>query len=133
MKYKHNDEEIEVKSRLPVLPLRDAVIFPYMIYPLLIGRQLSINALQEAMVRDKLVFLMAQKRAAVDNPTPKDLYQVGVVARVIQVMKLPNGTLKVLVEGLLRAKLQTFSQSSGFISARIQILEADLPPNGVPP
>ncbi len=125
MKYLHDNEMIEVKSRLPVLPMRDAVIFPYMIYPLLIGRQMSINALQEAMVMDKLVFLVAQKRPGVDKPTAKDLYEVGVVARVIQVMKLPNGTLKVLVEGLLRGRIGAFVRSSGYLLARIIIIEPE--------
>ncbi|MCP4566888.1 MAG: endopeptidase La [FCB group bacterium] len=125
MKYKHNDEQIEIKSRLPVLPLRDVVIFPYMIYPLLIGRQISINALQEAMVLDKLVFLVAQKSATVDNPNKDDVYRVGVVARVLQVMKLPNGTLKVLVEGLLRGRVKSFLETSGFFSARVQVIEPD--------
>lgn len=125
MKYKHNDEQIEVKSSLPVLPLRDVVIYPYMIYPLLIGRQISINALQEAMVMDKLVFLVAQKNPTVDNPSEKDIYRVGVVARVLQVMKLPNGTLKVLVEGLLRGRVKSFLETSGFFSARVQVIEPD--------
>ncbi len=102
MKYLHNEEKLDIKSRLPLLPLRDVVIFPYMIYPLLIGRQISINALQDAMVKDKLIFLVAQKSPTIDNPTRDDLYSVGVVARVLQVMKLPNGTIKVLVEGLMR-------------------------------
>jgi ATP-dependent Lon protease len=125
MKYLHDNEMIEVKSRLPVLPMRDAVIFPYMIYPLLIGRQMSINALQEAMVMDKLVFLVAQKRPGIDKPAAEDLYEVGVVARVIQVMKLPNGTLKVLVEGLLRGRIGSFVRSSGYLLARIIIIEPD--------
>jgi len=125
MQFLHNNEKIDVKSRLPVLPLRDVVIFPYMIYPLLIGRPISINALQESMVMDKLVFLVAQKESSVDNPTQKDLYQIGVVARILQVMKLPNGTLKVLVEGLLRGRVTSFVETSGFLSARIKIIEPD--------
>ena len=123
MKYLHNDETLEIRSRLPVLPLRDVVIFPYMIYPLLIGRQMSINALQDAMVRDKLVFLVAQKTPTTDTPVEKDLYSVGVVARVLQVMKLPNGTIKVLVEGLMRGEIRSFTRSGGFVVSRVDIFE----------
>lgn len=125
MKYMHNDEQLDVKPRLPLLPLRDVVIFPYMIYPLLIGRQMTVNALQEAMVKDKLVFLVAQKKASVDNPTKKDLYETGVVARILQVMKLPNGTIKVLVEGLMRGRAKTLVRSGGFMSVRIEVIEPD--------
>jgi len=125
MQYMHNNEQIEVKSRIPVLPLRDVVIFPYMIYPLLIGRQISINALQEAMVLDKLVFLVTQKTPSVDHPAKEDLYPVGVVAKVLQVMKLPNGTLKVLVEGLLRARVRSLIEKSGFMTAQIHVFEPE--------
>ncbi len=125
MKFTHNNEEIDVKSRLPVLPLRDVVIFPYMIYPLLIGRQISVNALQEAMVLDKLAFLVAQKQPNIDNPMPEDLYRVGVVARILQVMKLPNGTLKVLVEGLFRGEIKSYTDTAGFLSARVRVIETD--------
>jgi len=125
MLYEHNNEKLNIKSRLPLLPLRDVVIFPYMIYPLLIGRQISINALQDAMIRDKYIFLITQNNPAIDNPGQDDLYPVGVVARILQVMKLPNGTIKVLVEGLLRAEFQKMSSSGAFFSARIDIFEPD--------
>jgi len=125
MQYVHNNERLNIKSRLPLLPLRDVVIFPYMIYPLLIGRQMSVNALQDAMIKDKLVFLVAQKSPSVDNPGLDDLYSAGVVARVLQVMKLPNGTIKVLVEGLLRAEIRSIHSTGGFFTARIDVFEAD--------
>ncbi len=131
MKYTHNDEKLDIKSRMPLLPLRDVVIFPYMIYPLLIGRQISINALQDAMVKDKLVFLVAQNDPTVDNPKQKDLYTVGVVARVLQVMKLPNGTIKVLVEGLMRGEIRTFQRGTTFITTRIDIFEGDRDSNDI--
>lgn len=108
-----------------MLPLRDVVIFPYMIYPLLIGRQKSVTALQEAMVMDKLVFLVAQKDPTVDQPSLNDLHHVGVVARVLQIMKLPNGTLKVLVEGLIRGRIKEPLEKSGFLTARVEIIERD--------
>lgn len=125
MQYRHDNGVVDVKPQLPMLPLRDVVVFPYMIYPLLIGRQMSINALQEAMVQDKLVFLVSQKNPTVDNPVEDDLYKIGVVARVVQVMKMPNGTLKVLVEGLLRGQIKGLVSQSGYFEARIKVIEQD--------
>lgn len=122
MKIKHHSETIEIKNRLPLLPLRDVVVFPSMIYPLLIGRDFSINALQEAMMKDKQVVLLAQKKPGIDNPTANDLYQVGIVARILQVMKMPNGTLKVLVEGLVRCELKKLNKKSHFLSGTIEVV-----------
>lgn len=125
MRYIHNNEKLEIKNQLPLLPLRDVVIFPYMIYPLLIGRQMTVNALQEAMVRDKIVYLVTQKDPGIDNPTKTDLYSVGVVARILQVMKLPNGTIKVLIEGLFRARMLSMKKSGGYYMSRIHVIEPE--------
>ncbi len=125
MKFVHNSETINVKSSLPAIPLRDVVVFPHMIYPLLVGRKFTVLALQEAMIRDKQVFLVAQRSANTDNPKADDLYASGVVARVLQVMKLPNGTLKVLVEGLFRAQASHFSWSDGYLNARVKVFAPD--------
>ncbi|MEE8577101.1 MAG: LON peptidase substrate-binding domain-containing protein, partial [candidate division Zixibacteria bacterium] len=122
MKLKHNNEEIDIKLRLPVVPLRDVVVFPHMIYPLLVGRKMTVNALQEAMVRDKQLLLVAQRSSTTETPSTEDLYDVGVVARVLQVMKMPNGTLKVLVEGLVRAEVKTLSKTNNYLSSRINII-----------
>jgi ATP-dependent Lon protease len=105
VKIVHNNEKIEIPSSLPLLPLRDMVVFPNMVVPLLLGRQFSIDALQEAMVGEKLIFLCTQKKAQVEEPEFTDLYKVGVVARILQVMKLPSQMVKVLVEGISRATL----------------------------
>ena len=117
----HNSEEIEIPPNLPLLPLRDVVIFPHMVYPLLLGRQFSIDALQEAMVKEKLVFLCTQKRSAVEEPKESDLYRVGTVARILQVMKLPNGMLKVLVEGVMRARISKYIHSELFATIRSEL------------
>ncbi len=95
-----------------------------MIYPLLIGRNFTINALQEAMSDDKQILLLSQKEASVDKPKPADLYEVGVVARVLQVMKMPNGTFKVLVEGLIRASVKKVTKKNKYFSATTEIVEA---------
>lgn len=125
MKINYGEEKIDLKTSLPVLPLRDIVIFPHMIYPLLVGRQFTISALQESMVLDKHIFLCSQTSPSIENPGRDDLHQTGVVARILQVMKLPNGTLKVLVEGLIRARIKTFKKSGSYFTARIQILPID--------
>jgi ATP-dependent Lon protease len=91
---------------LPVLPLRDVVVYPHMVIPLFVGRERSILALEQAMKVDKQILLLAQKQADVDDPAPKDLYEVGTIATVLQLLKLPDGTVKVLVEGVDRAKVE---------------------------
>jgi len=121
VKLQHNSEDIEIKNYLPVVPLRDVVVFPFMIYPLLIGRKVTINALQEAMIKDRHLFLVAQKSPATENPTQDDLFKMGVVARILQVMKMPNGTLKVLVEGLVRAKVEKIAKRNNYLQAKIKL------------
>lgn len=113
---------IEINTRLPVLPLKEIVVFPYMIYPLLIGRESSLKAIEESMLLDKLVFLSAQKNIALDEPEKKDLYRVGVVARVLQVLKLPNGLMKVLVEGIVRGRIKRFLSVEDHFQAQIDVL-----------
>ncbi|MEW6411036.1 MAG: endopeptidase La [Candidatus Zixiibacteriota bacterium] len=125
MKLRHNSEEIEIKSSLPLIPLRDVVVFPHMIYPLLIGRNFTINALQQALNDDKQVLLVAQRQADVDSPELADLYRVGIVARVLQVMKMPNGTFKVLVEGLVRAKIEHMKKQAGYFQTEIEAIPPD--------
>jgi len=107
---------------MPVIPLRDVVVFPHMIYPLMVGRSFTVKALQEAMVRDKQVLLVAQRSAAIDAPKADDLFEYGVVARILQVMKMPNGTLKVLVEGMVRAHLQSISHEGEFITVKVGLI-----------
>ena len=85
---------------LPLLPLRDVVVFPHMVIPLFVGRPKSIKALEAAMEGGKHIMLVAQKTAAKDEPTEKDMYEVGCIANILQMLKLPDGTVKVLVEGL---------------------------------
>ncbi|HIM24029.1 MAG TPA: endopeptidase La, partial [Rhodospirillales bacterium] len=89
----------------PVLPLRDIVVFPHMIVPLFVGRDKSVLALEDVMKDDKQILLVAQKNAAQDDPTADDIYKVGTVSTVLQLLKLPDGTVKVLVEGVRRAKI----------------------------
>ncbi len=108
---------------LPVLPLRDIVVFPHMIVPLFVGRERSINALEEVMRRDKRILLVAQKNPADDEPGPEDIYDTGAVAVVMQLLKLPDGTVKVLVEGESRARIRRFTKEESFFEAEIEPLE----------
>jgi ATP-dependent Lon protease len=117
--------EIEINNRLPVLPLKEVVLFPYMIFPLLVGRESSLRAIQESMVLDKLIFLTAQRDITKEEPGRDDLYRVGVVARILQVLKLPNGLMKVLVEGLVRAKISRFLPITDHFEARIDVLQEE--------
>tara|TARA_A100001011_G_scaffold399947_1_gene511264 strand:- start:419 stop:2797 length:2379 start_codon:yes stop_codon:yes gene_type:complete len=104
---------------MPLLPLRDIVVFPHMVAPLFVGRKQSVNALNSVMNGDKKIFLLSQKNSEVDNPTKDNLYTYGTVAKVLQLLKLPDGTLKVLVEGLYRAKVSKLSSNSDFTIATI--------------
>ena len=102
---------------LPLLPLRDVVVYPHMVIPLFVGRERSIQALEEAMASDKQILLVAQKNASVDDPGEDDIYRVGTVSTVLQLLKLPDGTVKVLVEGGYRAKLESVKSTDGFYTA----------------
>ncbi len=110
---------------LPVLPLRDIVVFPYMVVPLFVGREKSVRALEEVMRGDKQILLATQKNSADDDPAPSAIYDVGVVASVLQLLKLPDGTVKVLVEGKSRAAVLRFTDTSNFFEAEITGLEED--------
>ncbi|CAH2777233.1 MAG: ATP-dependent protease La (EC Type I [uncultured Caballeronia sp.] len=110
---------------LPLLPLRDVVVFPHMVIPLFVGRPKSIKALEAAMEGGKHIMLVAQKTAAKDEPTEKDMYEVGCVANILQMLKLPDGTVKVLVEGLQRAKTLSIEEQETQFSCDVMPLEPD--------
>ena len=96
------------KEKFPVLPLRDIVVYPKMIVPLFVGREKSINALQKVVDSDQNIILVTQKDAAVENPSDDDVYHVGTIGTVLQLLRLPDGTVKVLIEGLERVKINKF-------------------------
>ena len=106
-------------SQIPVLPLRDIVVFPHMIVPLFVGRDKSVRALEEVMGSSKQILLLTQTDAAVEDPEAADMFMVGTVGNILQLLKLPDGTVKVLVEGISRAKVQDVSSSDGFLMAEI--------------
>ena len=118
------DEQISV---IPVLPLRDVVVYPHMVIPLFVGRDKSIKALESAMEADKQIMLVAQKSAAQDDPQPDDMYRIGTVSTILQLLKLPDGTVKVLVEGGERARLLHFMGSEEFFKAQVTALKSAEP------
>ncbi len=109
---------------LPVLPLRDVVVFPHMVIPLFVGREKSIKALDLAMEADKRILLVAQKSAETDDPAAADLYEIGTLAQVLQLLKLPDGTIKVLVEGVARARVDQVDEHDGSLSGRGLVLDS---------
>ena len=126
-----NSERVSMSQTLsgivetPVLALRDVVVYPQMVIPLFVGREKSIRCLDIAMETDKQIFLVAQKDAAIDDPTADDVYQTGTVATILQMLKLPDGTVKVLVEGLQRAEIAKFTQTEEHFLAEIQYLTSE--------
>ncbi len=109
----------------PVLPLRDIVVFPHMIVPLFVGRDKSVRALEDVMKDDKQILLVTQKNAAQDDPAASDIYTVGTIGTVLQLLKLPDGTVKVLVEGGQRARIQRFADHDAFFQAHAEIIPDD--------
>lgn len=107
---------------LPVLPLRDIVVFPHMIVPLFVGRDKSVRALEEVMSKDKQILLVAQKDAGEDDPSPQDVFEVGTVASVLQLLKLPDGTVKVLVEGFNRARIKEYVREEDYFEASAELV-----------
>jgi len=114
--------ELNSGEAFPVLPLRDIVVFPHMIVPLFVGRDKSVRALESVMKDDKKILLVAQKNAAEDDPSSEEIYEIGTVATVLQLLKLPDGTVKVLVEGGPRAKITRFIENDDFIEAHAEVV-----------
>ncbi|WP_334059663.1 endopeptidase La [Alteromonas sp. S005] len=115
--------ERENRIEIPVLALRDVVVYPHMVIPLFVGREKSIRCLEAAMDNDKQIFLVAQKDAGVDEPEADDIYTVGTIATILQLLKLPDGTVKVLVEGSVRGEIESYKQSDPFFVANVDKLE----------
>ncbi|HVZ41064.1 MAG TPA: endopeptidase La [Candidatus Kapabacteria bacterium] len=114
-------EKLPTTNRLPVLPLRDVVIFPNMIFPVLVGRELSLRAAAEALSRDKYIFLVAQRNSSVDEPQAEDIYLTGTVAKIVQMLRLPNGLMKILVEGESQGFIDRVVETSGFMEADVTV------------
>ncbi|HDP70545.1 MAG TPA: endopeptidase La [Actinobacteria bacterium] len=121
----HNEADLKIPNELPLIPLRDLIIFPNLVVPLFVGRERSINALEAAMHEDHMVALAVQKDVEVQDPLPEDLYEVGSVALVMQELKLPDGTAKALVEGMSRIKIKKFIQVDPYFKVEIEVVEQE--------
>ena len=111
MKFQKSDS-VTIPQKLPLLPIRDVVIFPYMILPLFVGRESSIAAVEEAVNRDRLIFLTTQKNIHQEVPNPESLYDVGTIGMIMRMRKLPDGRLKLLVQGLTKAKIASYQKTT---------------------
>src|SRR5204862_5016095 len=109
------------QTRLPMVPIRDVVIFPFMMVPFVIGRESSVNALEAALKGDKRIFLATQHDATIDNPKPTEIYQVGTISNIVQSLKLPDGNTKVLVEGIERARVLQLGEEDGYWQATLRL------------
>ncbi len=114
------EHEVEIPSSLPILPVRDVVIFPYMILPLFVGRDISVKAIERSIGEDKLIMLVSQKDVNVETPSINDLYRVGTVGTILRMLKLPDGRLKILVQGLAKARIIDFDQTEPFYVGKIE-------------
>src|SRR5258708_983989 len=120
---------VETTQTLPLLPVRDLVVFPHMMLPLAVGRDKSIRALEEAMASHRRIFLAAQKRDHTDDPQKGDIYSIGTIAEILQLLKMPDGTLKILVEGRSRGRVLEFHAhpERGFIEVELEELAETCP------
>ncbi len=107
--------EINIPEELPLLAVRDIVVFPNMILPLFVGRESSILAIEAALAQDRLIFLVTQRDPEIDDPQPTDIYDIGTVCLIMRMLKLPDGRLKILVQGLSKSKILNFSQEKPFL------------------
>ncbi|MCG8471586.1 MAG: endopeptidase La [Desulfobacterales bacterium] len=118
-----NDDSSSNRVTLPILPLRDIVVFPGMVVPLFVGRTKSVNALGQAMGKDKTIFLATQRMAGVDNPEEKDISTIGTVGTILQLLKLPDGTVKALVEGKARGRIVSFASDEEYLSVEVEPMD----------
>ena len=116
-------DPITFDDKLPLIPLREVVVFPYMEYPLIIARDASIKALEQGVNNDRLLFLTAQRNPDIENPAKEDVHRTGIVARILQVVKLPNGLIRVLVEGIVRARIVRFLSADPYMRVKIALVE----------
>jgi ATP-dependent Lon protease len=121
-------QPVDIPDRLPLLPIRDIVIFPYMILPLFVGRDMSIKAIDDALSGNRMILLVAQKDVNTENPEPDDLFAVGTVGMIMRMLKLPDGRVKILVQGISKAKISSYAQTEPYFQVDIEKVEETKPP-----
>jgi ATP-dependent Lon protease len=120
-------QNVEIPDQLPLLPVRDIVVFPYMVLPLFVGREMSIKAIEAALAGNRMIFLATQKALDVENPTPDDIHTIGTVGIIMRMLKLPDERIKILVQGLSKAKVSGYIQTEPYYSVRIDKIEEPKP------
>ena len=124
----YEGDSIEFKEVLPLLPIRDLVVYPFMIHPLYVGRESSIKAVEEAVNHtDRLILLSSQKDIQAENPTPSEIFDVGTVAMIMRMRKLPDGRLKILIQGLTKARITHFEAKDPFFKVKAEKIESLVP------
>src|SRR5512135_463899 len=118
-----HSQKLQVPAKLPVLLLRDIVIFPYMIAPLFVGREKSKNAIDQALSSNRMILLLTQKDMEIEDPKREDVYDMGTVALIMRMLKLPDGRVRILAQGLVRARLESFEEEGAHITAEVKVLE----------
>src|SRR5919205_972428 len=122
MSDKSTRDKKSIKVKVPLLPLRDVIIFPHMVVPLFVGREKSINALEECVNKKVDLFLVAQRQATTVSPSEKDIFTVGTLGSILQILRLPDNTVKVLIEGKKRARIIEYSETDRMIEAEVEEL-----------
>ena len=123
MKKEREKDLLTIPETLPLLPVRDIVVFPYMVIPLFVNREKSVKSLEESIAKDRLIFLAAQKNLSEEDPSPKDLYRVGTVALVMRMLKLPDGKIKILVQGISKASIREVLQISPYFLVKVEAIK----------
>src|SRR5215204_5345249 len=123
-----SDQQLQIPSELPVLPLRDIVIYPFMIVPLFVSREKSIRAVDEALGENRMILLASQKDLDKEEPTADDLYRVGTAAVIMRMLKLPDGRIRILVQGLARAEIESVDSTGEYLRSRVNVIQEVLPP-----
>ena len=127
------DADLPIPDILPVLPLKDVVVFPYIILPLSVSREKSINAVDAALAEQRIIMLVAQRNAQIETPRQSDLYPVGTVAAIMRMLKLPDGRTRLLVQGVTRAHIDSVLSEEPYLKVKITRLEEQEPPKELPP
>ena len=127
-----DDKVLDIPETLPMLPVRDIVVFPYMILPLYVGREGSIRAVEEALSKNRLIFLASQKEITEENPTADSIYEVGTIAMIMRMRKLSDGRVKILIQGVSKGRIEKFHQTDPNFAVKVEKLpEAEAPSSHV--
>ena len=121
-----DNQPVEIPQTLPMLPVRDIVVFPYMIIPLFVGRESSIRSVEEALTKNRLIFLASQKDIAEENPSPDSIYEIGTIAKIMRMRKLSDGRVKILIQGEAKGRIKSFTKTAGSFEVSVEKVE-DVP------